>query len=76
VLAAELERLERELQIRHTASERAREAGEARRVEERARVEKELRQVELELAALNPDAPVLLDAFESWGEDPERWLSG
>jgi hypothetical protein len=75
-LAAELDRMERELQVRHAASERAREAGEARRVEERARVEKELRQVELELAALNPDAPVLLDAFESWGEDPERWLSG
>jgi hypothetical protein len=75
-LATELARLERELEIRHTASERAREAGESRRVEERARVERELREVELELAALNPDAPVLLDAFESWGELPERWLSG
>jgi predicted nucleic acid-binding Zn-ribbon protein len=73
-LAAERDSLAREMQARHDASQRVREAGEHRRIDERQRAEKELREVELELAAVAPDAPALLDGFDAWGQAPERWL--
>ena len=63
-MAAERDSLAREMQARHEAAQRVREAGEHRRNEERQRAEKELREVELELAAVAPDAPALLDGFE------------
>ncbi len=73
-LAAERDSLAREMQARHDAAQRVREAGEHRRRDERQRAEKELREVELELAAVAPDAPALLDGFAAWGQAPDRWL--
>jgi hypothetical protein len=74
-LAAERDSLAREMHARHDAAQRVREAGEHRRKDERQRAEKELREVELELAAVAPDAPALLDGFAAWGQAPDRWLS-
>ena len=74
VMADERDSLAREMQARHEAAQRVREAGEHRRIEERQRAEKELREVELELAAVAPDAPALLDGFDAWGQAPDRWL--
>jgi hypothetical protein len=74
VMAEERDSLEREMFARHEAAQRVREAGEHRRIEERQRAEKELREVELELAAVAPDAPALLDGFDAWGQPPDRWL--
>jgi hypothetical protein len=74
-LAAERDSLVREMQARHDAAQRVRDAGEHRRKDERQRAEKELREVELELAAVAPDAPALLDGFAAWGQAPDRWLS-
>ncbi len=73
-MAAERDSLAREMEARHEAAQRVREAGEHRRIEERQRAEKELREVELELAAVAPDAPALLDGFDAWGQAPDRWL--
>jgi hypothetical protein len=74
IMAAERDSLAREMLARHEAAQRVREAGEHRRVDERQRAEKELREVELELAAVAPDAPALLDGFDAWGQAPDRWL--
>jgi hypothetical protein len=74
VMGAERDSLAREMEARHEAAQRVREAGEHRRIEERQRAEKELREVELELAAVAPDAPALLDGFDAWGQAPDRWL--
>jgi hypothetical protein len=74
VMAAERDALAREMQARHEAAQRVREAGEHRRADEKQRAEKELREVELELAAVAPDAPALLDGFDAWGQAPDRWL--
>jgi chromosome segregation ATPase len=74
VMSAERDSLAREMEARHEAAQRVREAGEHRRIEERQRAEKELREVELELAAVAPDAPALLDGFDAWGQAPDRWL--
>jgi hypothetical protein len=73
-LASEVDDLERSLRMRHDAAEQAREAGAERRERDRKQTESELRAVELELAALNPDSIALLDGFEAWGEQVERWL--
>ena len=73
-MAAERDSLAREMEARHEAAQRVREAGEHRRIDERQRAEKELREVELELAAVAPDAPALLDGFDAWGQAPDRWL--
>jgi hypothetical protein len=73
-LARELEQLERSLRIRHESAERARVEGAERRRRDLAKAEADLREVELELAALNPDAPALLEGFDAWGQSAERWL--
>jgi hypothetical protein len=74
-LGSERDELERTLRVRHEASVRAREATADRRARDRQEAERDLRRAEIELAALNPDAPALVDAFEAWGQSPERWLS-
>jgi hypothetical protein len=74
-LGTERDELERTLRLRHEASVQAREASAERRERERRDAERDLRRAELELAALNPDAPALVDAFEAWGQSSERWLS-
>jgi hypothetical protein len=73
-LAAEVEELERELHRRHRAEEQARARSHDRRSAERTRLARELREVEIELGALAPDAAALLDAFDAWGQAPDRWL--
>ena len=73
-LDAERTRLERELRSRHDAAERSWVSGRAKRRDERAALESELRRAEIELGALEPDSLALLDGFDVWDQAPDRWL--
>ena len=74
-LDAERGRLERELLARHDVAERSWVSGRAKRRDERAALESELRRAEIELGALEPDSLALLDGFDAWDQAPDRWLA-
>ena len=67
-------KLERDLRRRHEAAAAMNAAGADRRARDAERAEKRLRELELELAAVAPDAPALLEGFDRWGQAPGRWL--
>ena len=73
-LTRSLDELERELRLRHAAAEQVRHASAERRNREIDELRGRIRALDLELGALNPDAPALLDGFDAWGEDPDHWL--